>query len=636
MNPPPRPFDFSSGDMPYTNIDYGGRSPSQLYALDRYHPPIPSMTNNHRRSIYPNVSLFPPPSIIHYNSSPSQHASSSPAPQTLAHRRNLPRPSITRNEAYGVHSPISTIISESEKSRLQPQDSPTPRYRIGSQISSSSRNNRGGKLRSNLTPMDNTTKNELRVRFDRARPLTLQLSGDMEGRTLQLVPAENGFTDIVIGGGEARRHSENPAHYTHVLASGVPESNEVGVKPSKTVSFEDEYTEDESSMEEEHNRSFLRRRVFHGPIPHSKLTYRGPHPQSSAQLAAKSAGTSNYSASIIDVETQKDHKILRNHPEYTDVMSPTTVAQSTIMQNVQWDHVPYGSSQSSDPSAFGSSNSYASSVISTVSQASSATDLSKHSGYSITQIEMATTMLILVLQEDARLASLYEHAIIDTSIGPERLERNLRRMLRSYGEMLGKAAGDNLEFRSSQLVKAKARAAAHAIVQSYDSNLTTVPQTKIKQDQEASSDEEAEPHQLNDSVFEDLQTFREFLIGGEPFVALHAQMRAFILPKSALPTFPQHAVDELEKDKTPSRNYKEQPASTKQTMSRVRSYKLTIRSILEFFDLVFVALGYLEPPLAPGFTRLRWQCVSTLTIASRTIPKTHADTTTVMWRQALW
>jgi hypothetical protein len=622
--------------MPYTNIDYGGWWPSQLYALDGYYLPILLMTNDRRHPSYTNVPLPLPPPVVYYNSSPAQRGGSSPTPQTLAPGSNLPRPQITRNKAYGVHSPASTIISESEKSRLRPQYTPSPRDRTGSHVLSSSRNNRGSKLRPNLTSMDSTTKNELRVRFDRARPLTLQLSSDMEGRTLQLVPAENGFTDIVIGGGEAHRHNENPAQYTHVLASGVPESNEVGVKPSKTVSFEDEYTEDESSTEEEHNRSFLRRRVFHGLMQHSKFTHRVPHPQSSAQLATKSAGISNYSASIVDVETQKDHKILRNHPKYTDVMSPTTIAQSIIMQNVQWDHVPCGSSQSSGPSAFGSSNSYASSVISTVSQASSATDLSKHSGYSITQIEMATTMLILVLQEDARLASLYEHAIIDTSIGPERLERNLRRMLRSYGEMLGKAAGDNLEFRSSQLVKAKARAAAHAIVQSYDTNLTIVPQTKTKQDQEASSDEEAEPHQFNDSVFEDLQTFREFLIGGEPFVALHAQMRAFILPKSALPSSPQHAVDESEKDKTSSRNYKEQPASTAETMSRVRSYKLTIRSIHEFFDVVFVALGCLEPPLAPGFTRLRWQCVSTLTIASGAIPVTHTDTTTVMWRQALW
>jgi hypothetical protein len=57
---------------------------------------------------------------------------------------------------------------------------------------------------SNQTTMTSTTNNEIRLRVDGTMPLSLQLSGDMEGRTLQLVPAENGMTDLVIGGGNSR------------------------------------------------------------------------------------------------------------------------------------------------------------------------------------------------------------------------------------------------------------------------------------------------------------------------------------------------------------------------------------------------------------------------------------------------
>lgn len=54
------------------------------------------------------------------------------------------------------------------------------------------------------TTMTSTANNEIRLRVDGTMPLSLQLSGDMEGRHIQLVPAENGMTDLVIGGNNTR------------------------------------------------------------------------------------------------------------------------------------------------------------------------------------------------------------------------------------------------------------------------------------------------------------------------------------------------------------------------------------------------------------------------------------------------
>jgi hypothetical protein len=52
---------------------------------------------------------------------------------------------------------------------------------------------------------------EIRLRIGNDAPVTLSLNGDMEGRTLQLVPIDNGMNELVISGngrGESIYHSE--------------------------------------------------------------------------------------------------------------------------------------------------------------------------------------------------------------------------------------------------------------------------------------------------------------------------------------------------------------------------------------------------------------------------------------------
>jgi hypothetical protein len=52
---------------------------------------------------------------------------------------------------------------------------------------------------SNRTTMTSNENNEIRLRVDASAPLSLSFNGDMEGRTLRMIPAENGMADIVIG-----------------------------------------------------------------------------------------------------------------------------------------------------------------------------------------------------------------------------------------------------------------------------------------------------------------------------------------------------------------------------------------------------------------------------------------------------
>ncbi|KAH3917173.1 hypothetical protein HBI56_121440 [Parastagonospora nodorum] len=95
---------------------------------------------------------------------------------------NTPHPAHTR-PTLGSHDPQSPVVSDTYH-RRKPLSS--RRYRPSSAMSIS------------------TSNNEPRLRVDGTMPLSLQLSGDMEGRTLQLVPAASGTTDMVIGGNGSR------------------------------------------------------------------------------------------------------------------------------------------------------------------------------------------------------------------------------------------------------------------------------------------------------------------------------------------------------------------------------------------------------------------------------------------------
>jgi hypothetical protein len=64
---------------------------------------------------------------------------------------------------------------------------------------------------SNRTNVTNGANGEIRLRVDASAPLSLQFNGDMDGRTLQIHPLEDGMADIVIGnpGSEYRGEKQN-------------------------------------------------------------------------------------------------------------------------------------------------------------------------------------------------------------------------------------------------------------------------------------------------------------------------------------------------------------------------------------------------------------------------------------------
>jgi hypothetical protein len=195
-----------------------------------------------------------------------------------------------------------------------------------------------------------------------------------------------------------------------------------------------------------------------------------------------------------------------------------------------------------DESSEASSNGPGGSVFSIAchgSISSAVTELLQSSAYSMEQIEIATANLSSMLQDDEVLISLYIVAIRNDSIGPQRLERNLRRLLKLYSEHLKEEAHDSLEHLAARLVSVKAMSLAKSVVEKYkdDSNTRSVgievherTDTDVEDGPEADEEEsvtDGDPTTYGD-VLEDFAKVREFLRGSDSFQTLRMQLQDFV------------------------------------------------------------------------------------------------------------
>jgi hypothetical protein len=140
---------------------------------------------------------------------------------------------------------------------------------LPSESGSSQSNGSGKASQSNRTTMTSNTNNEIRLRLQNgSAPVNLQISGDMEGRTLQLVPAENGATDLVIGnarGGETSYHSERGSvmgnnRRSIVAGQGRRDAEEVSERSSRTGRSRRDRDEIRESRDDRDGRGHVLRR----------------------------------------------------------------------------------------------------------------------------------------------------------------------------------------------------------------------------------------------------------------------------------------------------------------------------------------------------------------------------------------
>lgn len=227
---------------------------------------------------------------------------------------------------------------------------------------------------------------------------------------------------------------------------------------------------------------------------------------------------------------------------------------------------------------------------------SSTTLVSILSGYTAVEMESATIELRRVLQEDLQLARLYRFAIGDASIGPERLQRNLGRLLKQMAQDLKVEAKKELERLTSRFVAVKARNIAHCIV--LDLQVTRRPQQDIERPEESES--EQEDNTIDENRFEDLTVFRTFVVESGAFQIFRSRLEAFVHPKS-LPRFEA----KIEVEGIDANNW---TSKSRLSLGWLGSICMSTISIT----------GFVESQIPSHAVRLKWLCVSHLNIAVQT------------------
>lgn len=289
--------------------------------------------------------------------------------------------------------------------------------------------------------------------------------------------------------------------------------------------------------------------------------------------------------------------------------------------------------------------SLAESVFSIASLDSAATGISTGSSYNAVQIETATAELLNIFLGDENLATFYRTAINLPSVGPERLQRNLRRLLKKFAYDLSAEADQELERLSARLVSWKAAYVARYIIERFQVKrvvttailpepLQKMPSTDDVSDNEDDLEEGEERVEdvVDEDLIEDLSAFRRFLVEGRAFAGFQDQLKTFVTPR--LPAARNlTATQDLTDDNLPPDTAEATKRESVGGTVRPQEGNNLLAGLGRLMQDLFIVAGYLESPLHPGLFRLRWQCVSAihLTLA----PDVQADLFPEMRRTVL-
>ncbi|KAF3050732.1 hypothetical protein E8E11_006994 [Didymella keratinophila] len=233
---------------------------------------------------------------------------------------------------------------------------------------------------------------------------------------------------------------------------------------------------------------------------------------------------------------------------------------------------------------------------------SSTTLISTFSGLTVLKLESATAELQKIFQEDPDLVGLYRQAIKDAAVGPERLQRNVGRLLRIFARSLRREASQEQEKLACRFVLTKAMYVAQCIVEEFNDKPINqqLRSTEKKQEEEDKPDgrdynfgrEEEDLDEfapVDEEIFEDLPTLRAFLVNSAAFQVFRQELSKFVLPRE-----PQS----ISHNRPTRKLIPTAPATKDHHIFRV----------IRIVKAILLAMGCLEPPLRPGMSRLRWQC----------------------------
>jgi hypothetical protein len=191
-------------------------------------------------------------------------------------------------------------------------------------------------------------------------------------------------------------------------------------------------------------------------------------------------------------------------------------------------------------------------VFSVASFTTSATGLSEGSGFTPVQIATAAQELISIFRDDKLLQPLYT-AAIRGSIGPHKFANKFRRLLRTYGEELKAEAREYIDNLAARLVMLRAKHITDAIVKRYQEKLppalTKEFDVQEKPENDSSSEEdEQEDAGMDESVFDELPSFRTFLAESDAFRKLQWSLQQYVSKRSSRDQVPVEQTSLVDND----------------------------------------------------------------------------------------
>ncbi|KAJ6266445.1 hypothetical protein PSV08DRAFT_230177 [Bipolaris maydis] len=272
------------------------------------------------------------------------------------------------------------------------------------------------------------------------------------------------------------------------------------------------------------------------------------------------------------------------------------------------------------------------SIWSSASLGSAATGISAASGYSAMEIETATNELLRIFLEHEHLTTLYETALKRNSIGPDRLQRNVRRLLKAFARDLQTTADTELKRLAARLVSIKATYVARSVIEkhqilrflnvrgnpnpmdSYQKSGEGLGKEDDEDEKEVEDNdndeyegEDPENH-VDEDLIQDLSDFRHFLTDGEAFALFQRKLEAFVLNKPIeekgsgekkvqLPNQMPSLVPEVDF-----------PIEFEEGFIEERYHRTILSRSQAALENLLIVVGFLEPPLEPGMIRVRWRC----------------------------
>jgi hypothetical protein len=246
-------------------------------------------------------------------------------------------------------------------------------------------------------------------------------------------------------------------------------------------------------------------------------------------------------------------------------------------------------------------------------------------------IDQAKKQVIAFLGVNEELLPLYTRAVA-TCVGAEELYRNLHRILLEYAWLLYNIASTELESLVSLLVRRNARLLVQSIISKHGTEQMIIQLNTSGQTPEQHFDEAVDARVASRGEYLDPVDVQEFLVRRDAFAILCARLRSLHHESersgaTGQDIYGAKAVDSVaiyhERDEFIAPAVPKRRAMAERMSELFANILVPAKNVHQQMRAVaqdtMTAMGCMEPSLRPGFTRLRWQCVSAKQMFNKSI-----------------